>query len=120
MKNRREVLPVLGTITGDFSVGCKLFLSISSTCIHKSFTDISNRSVRKPSWGIVFVSAAPEMELHSTQVRERSVDPLSVFGFLEELNSGNNNDHGDDGKDQQILPDDPVGQRGAIMENPCQ
>ena len=41
-------------------------------------------------------------------------DPLSKFGPLEELNSGNDSDQADDGQDQEILPDDRVGQRGAV------
>ena len=41
-------------------------------------------------------------------------DPLSKFGLFEDLYAGNGNDQADDGKDQQILPDDPVGQGGAI------
>ena len=43
-------------------------------------------------------------------------DPLSKFGPLEELNSGNDSDQADDGKDKQILPDDRV-RDAALMED---
>ena len=41
-------------------------------------------------------------------------DPLSKFGSLEELHSGNDNHQADDRQDQEIFPDNRVGQRGAI------
>ena len=48
--------------------------------------------------------------------RRRVLMILSVFGLLEELNSGNNNDQADDRQDQEILPDDRTGDV-ALMED---
>ncbi len=62
------------------------------------------------------MSATPEMEPHSTQTRARSVDPLAIFGLFKELNSGNDNDQADDGKDEQILPDDCI-RDAALMKD---
>ena len=73
-------------------------------------------SWRESFWGIVFVSAAPEMEPHSTQTRVRSVDSSPICGLLENLYTANDSDQADGRQDQEILPDDRFG-NAALMED---